>query len=228
MVGQRGQIELFRERGLGRFRDLLVDVARDPAMLVWLDGRLNTKTRPQENFGRELMELFTCGVGQFEESDVYAAARVFSGWNLRTIGSIGSGAAAFEFDYRSAQHDTGEKIFTFPLYSNRRTDEVHRIPPRTADDGLQDGIDLIHGLAFHPETARRLARRFWTWFVSEIDPAPDRFVQEIARVYLENDTSIRAVVRAVLLSPEFQDASRSRRCRCPRFSNRPWRNGGAR
>ena len=59
---------------------------RDPAMLYWLDGRLNTKARPQENFAREVMELFTIGVGQFTESDVYAGARVFTGWNLQRIG----------------------------------------------------------------------------------------------------------------------------------------------
>ena len=74
---------------LGNFRDLLVEIAKDTAMLVWLDGRNNVRTRPQENFGREIMELFTMGVGHYTEQDVYAAARVFTGWNLR-----GRGAAA--------------------------------------------------------------------------------------------------------------------------------------
>ena len=78
----KGQIELFREYALGNFRDLLIEVAKDPAMLVWLDGRTNVRARPQENFARELMELFTMGVGRFEETDVYAGARVFTGWNL--------------------------------------------------------------------------------------------------------------------------------------------------
>ncbi len=85
--GLRGQLELFRDYALSNFRDLLVEVARDPAMLVWLDGRLNTKGRPQENFAREVMELFTIGVGQFVEADVYAGARVFTGWNLQRIGT---------------------------------------------------------------------------------------------------------------------------------------------
>src|SRR6185503_8705880 len=80
---QRGQIEMFRDNALGNFRELLVAVAQDPAMLYWLDGNTNTKARPQENFGRELMELFTRGVGTFTESAVYAAARVFTGWNLQ-------------------------------------------------------------------------------------------------------------------------------------------------
>ena len=78
----KGQIELFRQYALGNFRDLLVAVAKDTAMLVWLDGRTNVKGRPQENFARELMELFTMGVDTFAETDVYAGARVFTGWNL--------------------------------------------------------------------------------------------------------------------------------------------------
>ncbi len=68
------------------FRDLLLEVAQDPAMIVWLDGRTNTRQRPQENFGREIMELFTFGIGNYTEQDVYAAARVFTGWNLRLVG----------------------------------------------------------------------------------------------------------------------------------------------
>ena len=85
-AGLWGQLELFRDYALPNFRDLLVEVAKDPAMLYWLDGRLNTRARPQENFAREVMELFTIGVGQFTESDVYAGARVFTGWNLQRIG----------------------------------------------------------------------------------------------------------------------------------------------
>ena len=78
----KGQIELFRQYAVGNFRDLLLAVAKDTAMLVWLDGRTNVKGKPQENFARELMELFTMGVDTFAETDVYAGARVFTGWNL--------------------------------------------------------------------------------------------------------------------------------------------------
>jgi uncharacterized protein (DUF1800 family) len=201
---QRGQIELFRDSALGSFRDLLIAVAKDPAMLVWLDGRTNTRTKPQENFGRELMELFTFGVDHYGETDVYAAARVFSGWNLQATGTTGLGTAFYEFQFRPAQHDTDSKTFSFPIYSSRAS-QATRIPPRAGDSAIQDGIDLINALAFHPETARRMARRLWTWFVSETVAPDDRFVDTIARVYLENDTNIRAVLRAVFLSPQFQD-----------------------
>src|SRR5262245_48280616 len=81
----KGQLELFRQFATGNFRDLLIEVAKDPAMLFWLDGRTNVRARPQENFARELMELFTMGVGKFEETDVYAGARVFTGWNLQLL-----------------------------------------------------------------------------------------------------------------------------------------------
>jgi uncharacterized protein (DUF1800 family) len=202
---QRGQIELFRDMALGRFSDLLVAVAKDPAMLIWLDGQTNVKARPQENFGRELMELFTFGIGPFTEADVYAAARVFTGWNLRINGAVASETAAFEFIYNAAQHDVDAKVFTFPTYSSRGRVNPYRIEPRPASAGMQDGLDLIHALAYHPETARRIARRLWTWFVSEVEEPSDRFVESIARVYLDTDTSMRAVMRAVLLSAEFQD-----------------------
>ena len=80
LPGTQGQLELFRQHALGNFRSLLIEVARDPAMVVFLDGRTNFKRKPQENFGREIMELFTFGVGNYTEEVVYAAARVFTSW----------------------------------------------------------------------------------------------------------------------------------------------------
>ncbi len=199
----RGQIELFRERGLGKFRDLLVAIARDPAMLVWLDGRTNVKARPQENFGRELMELFTVGVEHYVETDVYAAARVFTGWNLASAGRDRD-SVSYAYAYRPNQHETSAKTFSFPIYP----DGGRTIPARSAASGIQDGIDLIDALAIHPETARRLARRLWVWFVSETETADERFVDTIADVYLRHDTDMSAVVGAVLYTPQFTDARR--------------------
>ena len=196
----RGQLELFREFALGNFRDLLIEVAKDPAMLVWLDGRLNVRARPQENFARELMELFTFGVGNFTESDVYAAARVFTGWNLaRVSGAVTNPASHQAFNYNANQHDTAAKEFTFPIYaSGSRT-----IPARAAAQGMQDGLDLIDALARHPETARRMARRLYSFFVSETEEPSNAMVTRLADVYLKNDTDMRAVVRELLRTPEF-------------------------
>jgi len=203
-TGMKGQIELLRDYALGNFRDLLIEIARDPAMLYWLDGYLNVRAQPQENFGRELMELFTFGVENYVETDVYAAARVFTGWNLRVTGTRGTPNANYAFLYNAGQHDTNAKDFSFPIYANGS----RRIEARAAASGMQDGIDLITALASHPETARRLARRLWTWFVSEIDPPDEGFVDQISQTYLNNDTNMKPVVRAVLLSPHFLDSSR--------------------
>ncbi len=199
--GPPGQYELFRQYALGNFRDLLLAVARDPAMVIWLDGRTNTRTRPQENFGREIMELFTWGVGNYTEDDVYAAARVFTGWNIRTNGAMADVATGYyEFFYNAGQHDTNAKTFTFPIYaSGDRT-----IPARAASAGEQDGIDFITALATHPETARRLARKLWGFFVSEAADPDAGFVENVAAVYLAAGTDMRATVRYILRSPWFQ------------------------
>jgi uncharacterized protein (DUF1800 family) len=198
-AGLPGQIQLFRDYALPNFRDLLFEVARDPAMLFWLDGRFNTRARPQENFAREIMELFTIGVGQFTESDVYAGARVFTGWNLQRTGEARDPAGFYQFSFNAAQHDTNAKTFSFPIY----TDGQKTIPPRASSAGMQDGVDLIAALARHPETARRLARRLWSFFVNEIQPPDEGFVNLIATVYQQSDCHMASVVRAVLSSHEF-------------------------
>ena len=206
LQGPQGQIELFRQYALGNFRDLLMQVAQDPAMVVWLDGKSNTKAKPQENFGREIMELFTAGVGYYTEPDVYAAARVFTGWNLRESDTYrhddyGDMNAYLEFAYNADQHETSEKTFSFPIYgSGSRT-----IPARSGSAGMQDGADLITALAIHPETGRRLARKFWNFFISEIHPPDPAFIDNTAAIYRQSGTEIRPVVRYILTSPWFND-----------------------
>jgi uncharacterized protein (DUF1800 family) len=194
--GVKGQLELFREFALGNFRDLLVAVAKDVAMLVWLDGRLNVRNRPQENFARELMELFTMGVGTFEETDVYAAARVFTGWNLARPNN-----AYYTFIYNANQHDTAAKEFTFPIFTNgSRT-----IPARSADAGMQDGLDLIDAVARHPATGPRLALKLYRYFVSEVGQPDTRLIQELAQTYYDGNFEMRPLVRRLLMSPQFSD-----------------------
>jgi uncharacterized protein (DUF1800 family) len=203
--GPQGQLELFRDHALGSFRDLVIKVAQDPAMLVWLDGKSNTAAKPQENFGREVMEVFTMGVGHYTEPDVYAAARVFSGWNLKSSDAYRKDDPhSFQaFVYRADDHDTGAKTFSFPIYG----DGSHAIPERAASAGMQDGIDLITALVSHPATARRLARKFWNFFISEAHDPDPQFVEAAAAIYLQRGTDIRAVVRFALESPWFRDPS---------------------
>jgi uncharacterized protein (DUF1800 family) len=199
--GPQGQIELFRSMALGNFRDLLIEVAKDPAMLFWLDGRLNTRQRPQENFGREIMELFTFGLGHYNELDVYAASRVFTGWNVRLINRGDDANSYYEFVFNANQHDTGAKTFTFPIYRDGST----TIPARVAADGMQDGIDFITALAMHPDTGRRLARKLWNFFVSEVVEPDEAMLSAAASAYLQSGTQIESIVHFMLRSRQFQN-----------------------
>jgi uncharacterized protein (DUF1800 family) len=201
LPGPRGQVETLRAYALGSFRDLLIEMAKDPAMLVWLDGRLNTRQRPQENFGREIMELFTFGIGHYTEEDVYAASRVFTGWNLRFVNLGADAQNYYEFQYIPNNHDATAKTFTFPIYP----DGSSTIPARAASDGLQDGIDFITAIATHPATAARLARKLWSFFVSEVAEPDPEFIKGASSIYLSNETRMEPVVRYVLQSRWFQN-----------------------
>jgi uncharacterized protein (DUF1800 family) len=196
--GVRGQIEMLRENALGNFQSLLVEVAKDTAMLIWLDGRTNTRAMPQENFGREIMELFTMGVGHYTESDVYAAARVFTGWNLTRTGGA---APALTFVYNAGQHDTNAKTFSFPIYADGST----TIAARAASNGMQDGLDFIAALARNPNTANYLARKLYRFFISEFGEIDEEFVARVSATYFQSGYNMRAVVREVLMSRQFWD-----------------------
>lgn len=201
--GMRGQIELLRDNALGSFRDLLIQIAQDPAMLVWLDGETNKKGKPQENFSREVMELFSIGRDQHTENDVLEGARVFTGWNMRRIGASTDPSRRYEFFYDATQHDTGAKTFSFPIYP----DGASTIPTRTADQGYQDGVDLLTALARHPATGRRLATLLWSFFISEQVAAPTAFVNRLAEAYQQSGFNLRVVMLRLLSSPEFWDPS---------------------
>jgi uncharacterized protein (DUF1800 family) len=199
----RGQIEMLRDNALGNFRDILVSIAKDVAMLFWLDGYTNTRAKPQENFAREIMELFTVGVGNYTEQDVYAGARVFTGWNLTRPGAAATGTQHYEFVYNAAQHDTGAKTFSFPIYP----DGGKTIPARSAAAGMQDGLDLIDGLAANPNTGRYLAGKLYKFFVSDFRSPDAEFVNRIASVYMNSRYDMKAVVREVFLTPQFWDSA---------------------
>ena len=198
--GVKGQLELFREHALGNFRDLLLAVSQDPAMVAWLDGDTNFKEKPQENYARELMELFTMGVDHYTEDDVYAGARVFSGWNLEPH-ERGEDEHYFTFRYNPRQHDAGEKTFSFPIYPNGGT----TIPARSASQGFQDGVDLVTAVAAHPETGAFLARKLYAFFVNEKTVPDERLVQQLAATYYASGFEMREVVRQLLRAPHFHD-----------------------
>ena len=198
-----GQIQLFREHATGNFRDLLIAVSKDPAMIYWLDMQLNTRTRPQENFGREIMELFSLGIGNYTEADVYAAARVFTGFNWQLSGNrADANGSYYTYVYRPADHDVNAKEFTFAIYP----DGGRVIPARPAASGEQDAVDFITALARHPATARRLATRLYRFFVNETDAVNETTVNAMAQVYLASDTNIKPMLRQLFLSSAFRSA----------------------
>jgi uncharacterized protein (DUF1800 family) len=168
-------------------------------MLFWLDGRTNVRAKPQENFARELMELFTMGVDTFAESDVYAGARVFTGWNLARPGA--GGAQHYTFSYVANNHETTAKEFTFPIYPNGS----RVIPARAASAGMQDGIDLLNAVAGHPKTGPRLARKLYGFFINEADEPDPGLIDEVSGLYYSTGYEIAPMVRRLLLSSQFRD-----------------------
>jgi hypothetical protein len=185
--------DAIRPHALGRFRDLLRATAEHPAMLYYLDNYVSTVTRvdPEtgllrqglnENYGRELLELHTVGVeAGYSQEDVFDAARCFTGWTIDDVRSSG------RFIYRNRDHDTGSK-HVFGLH----------LP---AGGGRDDGERLLDYLARHPATARFVCRRLVERFVSD-DP-PERLVSRCATRFLSSDGDIRAVMQALIGSPEF-------------------------
>ncbi len=197
-----GQIQVLREFATGSFPGMLLAMSKHPAMVYWLDSQLNTRTRPQENFGREIMELFSLGVGNYTEQDVYAAARVFTGFNWQIAGDRTSTTSSYyEFLYRAADHDTAAKTFTFAIYP----DGGKTMPARAAAAGEQDALDLILALARHPATAHRLADRLYKFFVNETAEPDKALIGSMANAYLGNNYNIKAVLRTLFQSSQFRN-----------------------
>ena len=138
-----GQLELFQKQGTGNFRDLTVAVAQDPAMLSFLDAGVNVKGASNENFAREIMEIFTMGVGHYTEKDIREAARAFTGWNYVDL----------KFVVNKDQHDDGEKTFL-------------------GHTGRLDGVDVIDIIMQQPATADYIAGKIYRYFVRQ-DLSPE-------------------------------------------------------
>ncbi len=197
-----GQIHTLRQLGTGSFPTLMMAMAKDPAMIYWLDSQLNTRTRPQENFGREIMELFSLGIGHYTEQDVYAAARVFTGFNWQVLGDRTVNTASYyAFQYRPADHDLNAKEFTFAIYP----DGGRVIPARAAAAGEQDANDLIIALSRHPATARRLATKLYKFFVNETAEPDQALIGAMSNAYLSSNYNIKAVLRTLFTSQQFRD-----------------------
>jgi uncharacterized protein (DUF1800 family) len=182
----------------GKFLDLLTAVSKDPAMLFWLDNCLNTKDRPNENFAREVMELFTVGVdGGYSEEDIQEAARAFTGWTFTVRAPRPNGAGGRNPQvFRGTQLPGGFLAF----YDDR---SQHDPGPKRVlgKSGNLTGDDVLKHLCTLPATSRYIVRKFWEYFVYR-NPS-DALVDRLAQAWQAKNLDIRALVRLVAESPEF-------------------------
>jgi uncharacterized protein (DUF1800 family) len=129
------QIQLFRRLAVGNFRDILLEISKDPAMIIWLDNFTNIKGKPNENYARELFELFALGIGNYSEEDIRESARAFTGWTLRNN----------QFFFNASQHDNGMKT----VFSQT---------------GNWNGDDIVNMTAKHPAASRFITHKLWEFF----------------------------------------------------------------
>ena len=165
-----------RLHALGNFRDMLRAITRDPAMIAYLDNRTNRKRKPNENFARELLELFTLGEGHYSEKDIKEAARAFTGWH------IDMKTGGYRFNAR--QHDDGAKTFM-------------------GKTGNLGGDDIVDTILANPRASEYITERLWRAFIS---PDPDAWaVKRLAKVFRKADYELKPLMTALLTSPEMLD-----------------------
>jgi uncharacterized protein (DUF1800 family) len=191
------QIELFRQKGMGNYRDLLVDLAKNPAMIYWLDNNENHKSAVNENWGRELLELFSMGQGNYTEKDVREASRAFTGWTIAAkIPRLPYGRFPWEFEYIAEDHDNTEKEFL-------------------GHKGNFDGEDIIDIVVQQPACARFVARHLYNFFVADepqvpswkITPPQDpEAIEALSKAFTESNYDLRAVLHTLFTSDFFKNA----------------------
>jgi len=191
-TAMQNQLEIFLAEGLGRFESLLLNVSKDPAMLYWLDNQLNKKGKPNENFAREVMELFTLGIGHYTEKDVQEAARAFTGWGYgngnRQVERVPNRQNKFLFN--AAQHDDGIKM----VLGNR---------------GPWNGEEICGILVGNPQTALAITKKIWEFFVYE---KPDEaLIKRLATLWRSNGFEMKVLLRAIMESPEFYSEKSARK-----------------
>jgi uncharacterized protein (DUF1800 family) len=191
------QIDMLRKHGMGNYRDLLVMLAQDPAMIYWLDNNENHRDAVNENWGRELLELFSMGVSNYTEVDVREASRAFTGWTIQPkLPRQPYGRYPWKFSYRDEDHDFTEKTFL-------------------GQTGNFDGEDIIDIVVKEPATARFICRHLYNFFVADepqvpswtIEPARDEdALDQMITVFEESNYNMREVVRMMFKSDFFKNA----------------------
>ncbi len=190
-------VVLFREKGMGNYKELLLELAKSPAMIYWLDNCENHADAVNENWGRELLELFSMGVGNYTEVDVREASRAFTGWTIAPKLPRGPiGRFDWFFEYRDEDHDDTEKTFL-------------------GETGNFDGEDIIDIVCRQPATAEFIARHLYNFFVADepqvpawaVTPPNDQdAIELLADTLLELDYDIRATLRVLFNSDFFKNA----------------------
>ena len=200
------QIAMFRLYGLGSFRSLLVQLSKNPAMMFWLDNKDSHMGAVNENYGRELLELFSMGVGNYTEDDVRQASRAFTGWTIRSASMMTArsvqdlvlpyGHLDWQFEYKEEDHDDGVKQFL-------------------GHEGAFNGEDIIDIICQQPATARFIARHLYTFFVADepqvpawqtVPPRDPEAINTLVDAFVENDYDIRSVLRVLFNSDFFKNA----------------------
>jgi hypothetical protein len=167
------QNETIRRHALGKFPSMLKEISRDPAMIKWLDLNQSRKGHPNENFAREVMELFSVGEGNYSEKDIQEAARAFTGYRIDRNGM---------FRLETKDYDSGVKTFF-------------------GKTGTFSGDDIIDMIVAMPQCARYIGRKLWTFFVSE-NPSEET-ISKMADLLLGNGYDIGATLRVIMESGEF-------------------------
>ena len=191
------QYEMLRRHGMGNFRTLLIELSKNPAMIYWLDNCDNHKEEPNENWGRELLELFSLGVGNYTETDVKSAARAFTGWTYSTnLPRVPYQYFENRFEFRAWDHDDSEKTFL-------------------GETGHFDGEDILDIIVKQPATARFIARHLYNFFVGDEPPVPSwpytppnnpEAVDLLAKTLVDSGYELRPVLEVLFKSDFFKNA----------------------
>jgi uncharacterized protein (DUF1800 family) len=194
--------QMLQRHALGDFRTMLIDLSKDPAMIYWLDNNENQNGRPNENYGRELLELFSMGVGMdghpnYTENDVKECARAFTGWTMATqLPRYPYGDYVWDFEYRPQDHDDGEKVFL-------------------GERGRFNGEDIVDIIVRQPATARFLSRHLYNFFVADepqvpawqtTPPQDPDALKMLEDEYFRSNYDIRSVLRVLFNSDFFKNA----------------------
>lgn len=170
----QNQINTIRKHALGNFKDLVMAIAKDPAMLLFLNNQQNRKQHPNENFARELMELFTLGRGNYTEKDIKEAARAFTGWGINR--------RTYEFRFQKRFHDFGSKTFL-------------------GKTGNFNGEEIIDIILKQEQTAKFIAEKIYCFFVNDV---PDqRIIDRLGRQLYQSNYNIGALMRTIFTSGWF-------------------------